>query len=195
MSASLEHVNALLGHYSHLVSAIESISTLLAVIVSLTFAVAAKRANNTRLKAWVEIERVHHSTIDPTNRPVYLTAMVRNIGIMPLRLPFAFFSWKLPVLKNAIWTANPLDAYSGDRWIPQKTYPVEILPRTTQRLFISDMATFSREFPFLDIVQRYGFLGRILCPSIKAIIYTDDGSRCKAKIGNSVRREMRRLRR
>jgi hypothetical protein len=59
-------------------------------------------------------------------------------------------------------------------------------------IFVSDVPTFRLEFP--GIVQRQGFIGRFLCPLIKVLAYTDDGVRCKAKIANSVRKEMRQLR-
>src|SRR5208282_6893050 len=71
---------------------VEAFSTLAAVIVSLSFAYLAGRANRTRLKAWVDIKRIVHSTIPPETRLRYLTATITNTGIMPLRVPFGFFS-------------------------------------------------------------------------------------------------------
>jgi hypothetical protein len=55
---------------------VEAFSTLAAVIVSLSLALLASRANRTRLKAWVDIRRIVHSTIPPETRLTYITATI-----------------------------------------------------------------------------------------------------------------------
>jgi hypothetical protein len=193
MSAWLERLDAILGHYPHLVAALEAVSTFAAVVISLSLAFAAHRANKTRFKAWVDIQAIHHSSIDTENRPTYITARITNMGVMPLRVPFAFFNWQLPILRHALWTVNLMDAYSMVQLlVPQQTYPVEIQPRASKVFFVSDVITFRDESIFEDVIRRYGVIGRRLFPFIKVTIYTDDGTRRRAKIGHSARREINR---
>jgi hypothetical protein len=96
MSEWLEHLDLILGHYPHVVATLEAVSTFAAVVVSLALASAARRANKPRLKAWVDIGTIVHSTIPPESRVRYLTATITNTGITPLRVPVAFFHWQLP---------------------------------------------------------------------------------------------------
>jgi hypothetical protein len=188
----LEHLDVILARYPHVVATLEAVSTFAAVVVSLALASAARRANKTWLKAWVNIKFIVHSTIDPQNRPIYLTATITNTGMMPLRLPFSFFHWQLPRQKNASWMVNPMDYYGTDQWVPQQTYPIEIPPRATHECFISDIATFRQSFQEMARQHR-GWSGRILLRFVRVTILTDDGTRCRAKISDNVQKEMRRI--
>lgn len=171
------------------IALVEAFSTLAAVIVSLILASFAARANRTRLKAWVDIRRIVHSTIPPETRLRYLAATITNRGITPLRVPFSFFHWQLPGQQNASLMVNPLDAYATDKWVPQQTYPVEILPKASHSFIVSDVATFQETFK--EVIQKERFLKRILYRFIRVTILTDDGVRFRAKVGKLVRNEMR----
>lgn len=170
---------------------LEALSTLSAVIVSLIVAISAGRANKTRLKAWVDIRRIYHPTISPETRLRYITATITNTGILSLRVPFAFFHWQLPGQRNSSVMVNPLDAYNADQWVPQRQYPVEVLPKTTHPFMVSDFATFQQTFS--EMLREQSFIKRVLYRFVHVTIVTDDGARFRAKIGSNLRREMRRL--
>jgi hypothetical protein len=124
----------------------------------------------------------------PETRLRYLTTTITNTGITPLRVPFAFFNWQLPGQKHSSFIVNPMDAYATDEWVAQRKYPVEILPKATEYLMISDIATFQKEFT--DMIKTQSFLKRMLYRFIRVTILTDDGRRFKAKIGKGVRTEI-----
>src|SRR5260221_5270400 len=76
------------------IAAIEAVSTFSAVVVSLALASMAQRANRTKLKAYLNRSFIMHSSIDPNNRPKYITVGITNTGVMPLRIPLASFHWR-----------------------------------------------------------------------------------------------------
>jgi hypothetical protein len=171
---------------------VEAFSTLGAVIVSLMLAFFAHRANQTRLKAWVGIKRMLHSTIPPEARVRYLTATITNTGIRPLSIPFGFFNWQLPRQKNSSWVVNPLNAYGGDKWVQQEQYPIQIAPKASRIIMVSDIATSRQEFQQM-VRERPSLLRRILFRFVRVTILSDDGMLFKAKIGKEVRNEIREL--
>jgi hypothetical protein len=171
---------------------VEAFSTLAAVLVSLMLAFSARRANKTRLKAWVDVRRIVHSTIPPETRLRYITAIIMNIGMQPLRIPFAFFHWQLPLQKNASWMVNPLNAYATDEWVQQEQYPIEIAPKASCTLIVSNIATFQQEFRAM-VRERPGLLARIFFRFVRVTILTDDGMRFRAKVSAEVRKEMAQL--
>ncbi len=170
---------------------VEAFSTLAAVIVSLSLAYRAGRANKTRLKAWVDIRRIVHSTIPPETRLRYLTATITNTGIMPLRVPVAFFHWQLPRQKDTSYGVNPLDASAMDEWVSQQKYPLEIPPRASHPFLVSNVATFRQEFK--EMIDKQSPIRRISYRFVHVTIVTDDGMHFRAKIDNGVRKEMSEL--
>jgi hypothetical protein len=161
---------------------VEAFSTLAAVIISLSLAISASRANKPRLKAWVDTSRMVHSTIPPETRLRYLTATITNTGIVSLRVPVAFFNWQLPGQRNKTLWVTPLDA-SGDERVPPRVYPFEVLPKTSHPFIVSDIATFQENFA--EIIRAQNFIKRILYRFVRVTIITDDGSRFRAKIGDN----------
>ena len=170
---------------------VEAFSTLAAVAISLGLALLARKANKTRIKAWVDVKRIVHTTI-PRDQPLrYIGTTITNTGIMPVRIPFAFFHWQLPYERNASIMVMMLDAYGADPWVPQQTYPVEIPPRASHSFLVSDIETFRREHK--EIISNEGLLRRVLRRFMGVTIVTDDGTRFKAKLGKAIRRELREI--
>ena len=79
-----------------------------------------------------------------------------------------------------------------DEWVPQKSYPVEIKPRTSEKFFLNDMSTFyegmAEILPKTNAIQR--FRGRFL----RSYVMTDDGRRFRVRLESSLRNELRGLR-
>lgn len=186
----LDAFEQLCKEHEKTIAFVEAFSTLAAVIVSLGLASLASRAHKPRLKAWVDINRMVHSTIPPETRLRYLTATITNTGIVSLRVPVAFFNWQLPGQRNKTVWVNPLDAF-GDERVPQRTYPFEVLPKTSHPFIVSDITTFQENFA--EMLRAQNYIKRILYRFVFVTIVTDDGTRFRAKIGENVRREMRRL--
>jgi hypothetical protein len=79
-----------------------------------------------------------------------------------------------------------------DEWVPQKNYPVEIKPRTSETFFLNDMSTFHEAMG--DTFAKQSIFGRWRNRFLKAYIVTDDGRRFKVQLGASLRKELRPLR-
>jgi hypothetical protein len=92
----LHDLDDMLGRYPHIISAVETLATLAAVVVSLGLSYVAHRANKTRLTARLFLTVILEDGVPPDQRPEYLTVSITNAGMMPLSIPFAFFFWRLP---------------------------------------------------------------------------------------------------
>ncbi|MDE2165382.1 MAG: hypothetical protein KGJ66_03470 [Alphaproteobacteria bacterium] len=176
--------------HQYTVSAVGAFATVAVVIVSLLLAFVQRRANRTSLKAFVSRTVIIHDTIDPKNRPSYISVNVTNTGILPLRIPFSFFHWRAP-FRRGTYMVNPLDWYGTDTWIQKKQYPVEILPRTAQTFFVSTAKTFLEELSKImhgkDAIRPWQFR------RLRVVIVTDDGAQFHTHVGKEVRQELERL--
>jgi hypothetical protein len=142
----LERFDAILGHYPHLVAALEAVSTFGAVVVSLTLAVLAHRGNRTKLRARLYVAQLFHEGIDHTNRPEYIALVITNTGMLPLRIPFAFFYWNVP-FKRSVALIMPLDYFAGaDPHLAARHYPIEIHPRTSETIYLSTSRAMRENF-------------------------------------------------
>jgi hypothetical protein len=177
--------------HEHTVAAVEAISTFGAVVVSLALALAAQRANRTRVKARARIGVMLHSTLEGKAKPTYVTIFVRNAGIMPVMIPFAFFHWKVP-FSHSGWTLNPWDYSQGDEWVPQKRYPVEIKPRSSESFFLAEISVFRSELH--KIFVGANLFERCRLRLLRARIITDDDMIFNVKLEPSLRKELRSLR-
>jgi hypothetical protein len=88
----LQRSEDFLGRYPHIVAALEAVSTFAAVVISLALAGMGQRANRTRLEADCFVGEVQSAGIDPQNPPRYVAISIRNTGLLPLRIPYAFQS-------------------------------------------------------------------------------------------------------
>jgi hypothetical protein len=183
-----EAVEHFATEHQHTISALEAFSTFSAVVVSLALAIMSVRASRTKLKASLAVNVIIHDSINPDERPEVLAVSITNVGTIALHVPFAFFSWKVP-LRRGYMTVNPMDFYAGDTWIPQKKYPVEVAPKITVFFYLSDHETF-RDVMFTEF-QRLGFLHRQAARLVHAIVLTADGRKFKVKVSKQLRRELR----
>jgi hypothetical protein len=175
--------------HQHTISALEAISTFAAVVVSLALALLAHRSSRTRIKALVGISFIAHRALEGKPKPEYVTVTITNVGQMPVTIPLAFFSWKIPFHRE-YWLITPWDYAQHDPLVPQRTYPTEIKPRTSTTFFLSDLARFrttmTESFLGLKFLQwRFSF--------IKAIVNTADGQLFTAKLTKEIRRELAKI--
>jgi hypothetical protein len=172
--------------HQHTIAALEAVSTFAAVVVSLVLALLAHRSSRTRIKAWVNVSFIAHQTLEGKPKPEYLTVRVTNIGLMPVSISMGFFQWKLPFHRE-YWQITPWDYARHDPWVPQRVYPTEIKPRSSQTFFLQDIATFRSTMA--ESLQPI-WLARWRIRFIKAIICTDDGQLFEAKLDKEVRRAL-----
>ncbi|MGB6175341.1 MAG: hypothetical protein WBF43_03130 [Methylocella sp.] len=177
--------------HEHTIAALGAISTFLAVIVSLVLAFASRRASRTQVNACALICSIDHPTLDRKNRPKYVRVDVRNTGIMPVMIPFSFFYWRMP-FRRSMWIAIPLDFSQTDKWVRQKTYPVEIKPRASESFFVSVISRLRCNFRD-DIFAGANFLDRCRFYFLSARLVTDDGKIFNVKMGRTLRKELRAL--
>jgi hypothetical protein len=85
----VDDIEAFCTAHSHTISAIEALSTLLAVIISLTLAYRASLADKTNLKAGLEISTILHPSISPN--PRFVVVSITNTGVFPPQIPVGFF--------------------------------------------------------------------------------------------------------
>ena len=181
----LDAVERFATAYQHTITMFGALGTVSAVIVSLFIALLSARSTRTRLKASANLLFIVHETVDPKNRPGFLTVSIANTGNMPLRIPFAFFTWKVPFTRHYM-LVNPMDGYGGHKWIPQKQYPVEIKPRASETFYVSDEAVLHAEVKRMR--QDARGVSRLLFSFMKANVHTDDGRRFRVKLDNQVRK-------
>ena len=186
----LQSFELLLGSYPNTIAAFSAISTFLAVLVSLAIALVSLKQNETRLQAYLSTSVIIHETIDPSNRPRYLTASITNVGNMPLRIGFSFFNWKIPFYR---WNmmVNPLDHFGVDVFVPRVTYPLEIAPRASHTAFISSVDTFRDEIAYAksDAGAIWGFMFRFIRP----VIFSADGRKFRVKVSKELKKTLRRI--
>ena len=176
--------------HEHTVAALAAISTLAAVVVSLVVTYISQRSNRTRIKANVTVNLILHSSLEGKPQPEYICVSVTNLGIMPAAIQFAFFCWKLPFVRGS-FLVNPLDFY-GDDWFQKRTYPIEIKPRSSVMVCLSEMGVF-REMCRNNLIGNT-FVSRFRFRFLRAIVVTDDRRIFKVEIDRSLRKELRRLR-
>jgi hypothetical protein len=75
-----------------------------------------------------------------------------------------------------------------------KKYPIEILPRTSETIFISDIATFREMINEHFIHNRRGVFQRSQYRFLRPIIVTEDGERFRVKLDKKVWEEIANLR-
>jgi hypothetical protein len=172
------------------IAALGVIGTFLAVVVALFNSVAALGVSRTRISARVSINAIHHTSLEGRERPRYLTVRISNLGTMPVQIPLSFFHWKLP-FQGGVFTVVPQD-YSGDQWVAQKKYPVEIKARGTEIFFLSSMGRFHE-------TARQHLIGksnrsRLRSRFLSAFVTTDDGRTFNVKVEPPLRRELAQLR-
>ena len=172
------------------IAALGVIGTFLAVVVALFNSVAALRGSRTRISARVSINAIHHTSLEGRERPRYLTVRISNLGTMPVHIPLSFFHWKLP-FQGGVFTVVPQD-YSGDQWVAQKKYPLEIKARGTETFFLSSIGRFhdTARQHLIGKTNRSRLRSRFL----SAFVTTDDGRTFNVEIERPLRRELAHLR-
>jgi hypothetical protein len=129
------------------------------------------------LKAWANL------MIDGKNAFEFLTVSITNRGKFSLRIPSAFFYWKVP-LKRGVIMIFPLDFY-GTALIEKRSYPIEVAPRASETFLISDGTVFKQDvkrFRVDTIAHRLRFR------FIRAFVVTDDGETFRVKLSSEVRK-------
>jgi hypothetical protein len=177
--------------HEHTVAALEAVSTLAVVVVSVTLALLAQRANRTKIKAFVSMSVMLHSTLEGKPKPTYVTVFIRNVGVMPVMIPFSFFHWKAP-FKAGGWTVNPWDYSAGDEWVPQKRYPIEIKPRSSETFFLAEKSVFRSTM--LEMLSGANFIDRCRFRFLRARVVTDDNKLFDVKTDCTLHKELRLLR-
>jgi hypothetical protein len=167
--------------HQHTIAAVAAAGTVGAVVTSLWLAWSAKRADRSRLKAHADIVLIFNSTIDdPKDAPRFVSVSVTNQCKWPLRIQANFFYWKTP-FKREYMTAQPLDQIGSD-WIPKKSYPREVAPRTSESFYMSDLPTLRRMRERFDT-----FADRLRFRFIKAYVQTDDGETFRVRLSPAIR--------
>lgn len=184
----LSAIEAISHAHQYTIAALGVIGTFSAVVVSLYVAFMSRKATRTQLTARASISIIIHDMIDPKNPPHYIALNITNTGMMPLRIPFSFCHWRVPFRKGFLMM-NPLDSY-GDRWVPKKTYPVEIAPRASQTFFVSTPDVLSAEMK--RVMSGDNAVTAWQLRNSKMLIVSDDGLIFRAKVSKDVRQELSR---
>ncbi len=188
MSTILASIDAWLGRYPHIVAAVESVSTFSAVIVSLWIALASQRANKTKLRVEAQMIVIFHESLEGREKPQYLAVTITNDGILPVVIPFSFFSWRF-LFEQSAALINPMDNWEGDEFIPRKTYPAEIMPRRSGNFYLCTAEDMRQNF---EEMQEHGGKRkrRLLFRFIRAVARSDDGAFFKVKFSRELREEI-----
>jgi hypothetical protein len=177
--------------HEHTIVTLEAVSTFAAVVISLCFAIVAQRTNRTRVHATVSVNVIDHSTLSGKTKPRYIFVNVRNAGIMPVHIPLSFFHWTLPLQQETLMVL-PHDYSQADPWVPQKQYPVEIKPRSSEGFFLTEIEMFRDQMR--KNLSEANFLDRCRWRFLRARLITDDDKMFRVTLASSMRNELRRLR-
>jgi len=173
--------------HQYTIAALAAISTFAAVVVSLVVTYISLKASHTRLNARASVQLIIHSSLEGQPEPTYLCVSITNRGNLPATLPFAFFYWKLPFARGLL-LISPLDFF-GDRWFPKRQYPIEINPRQSETVCLSEISVFRKmcreKLMGSNVFDRL----RFLC--LHAFIVSADGRKFKVRLDRSVRKELR----
>jgi hypothetical protein len=187
MAKMLDDLETFFKAHQYTMAALGVAATFSAVVVSLVVALISLRSNRTRIRASVSVSRILHSTLEGQPTPTYATVHVHNLGILPVNIPFGFFQWKLPFVRER-WTVNPWDYSQGDDWVAQKRYPVAINARDSETFFLASMETFRREMR--GIFNGASFFRRWHFRFLKARVVADNGRIFDATVARSIRKEL-----
>jgi hypothetical protein len=172
----LAGIEAFCAAHEHTISALEAISTFSAIVVSLWLAHRATVADRTRLVATLQIATLFHPMISP--KPRFVVASITNAGNLPLQVPLGFFRWHVPTRRRE-WLILPVDSAGIPGVLPQKSYPFEIKPRTSETFYLSEVTAFLGQMS--GIKSEQNFLGKKLFFFKKAVISSTDGRKFRAK--------------
>ena len=172
----LQSIEEFCKAHEHTISALEAFSTLLAVIVSLALAYRASLAEKTRLLAKLEIATILHPAVSP--HPRFVVVSITNIGNLPLQVTLGFFRWRVPFARRQ-WVILPIDSTGVPGVVPQKVYPVEIKPRSSETFYMSEASAFLEQMQ--DIKKQQTIVGRCLFCFRRAVVGTADGRRFRPK--------------
>jgi hypothetical protein len=153
-----------------------TISALSAVLVSLWLAHRATVADRTRLVPTLQVSTIFHPTRSP--KPRFVVVSITNAGNLPLQISLGFFRWNVP-LRRRQWLILPIDSAGIPGVLPQKTYPVEIKPRSSESFYLSEAGAFVQQMS--GIKSEQNFVGRLLFFFKKAIVRSADGRKFRAK--------------
>ena len=134
---------------------------------------------------------IMHDTITGPDYPTYVTVDVTNLGIIPVVIPMSFFFWRVP-FKHGFFLVTPMDYSQEDSWVPQKRYPIEIKPRSSQSFYLSGIDVFLQQAR--DKFVGRTFLERLRYRFLRASVRTDDGKMFNVKLDKSIRHEFRKVR-
>jgi hypothetical protein len=184
----LEFIEELCKRHEHSIAALEAVSTFSAVAVSLWL---ASRASQTRLTAYITKQAIIDATTQ--ERPEYLVAIITNTGVMTLYIPLSFLLWTRPYRKKAGWQLTfPLDYYGTDKAIQQHQYPVELKPKATHQVMISDIVTYRQVMQ--ECLLSQSRFGRLIFRFVRATVQTTDGRVFRARISREIRQELHQIR-
>ena len=110
---------------------------------------------------------------------------------MPVHIPMGFFHWKLS-FERGLHEVIPLDFGADDAWAPQRKYPVEIKPRSSEMFFLSDISGF-RDYTRKDFIGT-SIWSRLRSRFLRALVFTDEGKLFKVVFDSSLQKELARLR-
>jgi hypothetical protein len=184
----LEAIEQFSRAHQYTIAAFATVSTFAAVLVSLALALIAQRSRRTRIKAHASIRRIVSAALQGTP-PRYLTVTITNVGVLPVHIPFAFFSWKLP-FKSEYYTVNPWDATQHDPLVRRRDYPAEIKPRSSATFFLAEISVFQETLSNM-LLQEH--LSQWRSRPIRAVVVTEDAKLFKVKIDRSLKRKLAEL--
>jgi hypothetical protein len=121
----------------------------------------------------------------------YVTATVTNVGQTPAMIPFSFFRWKVP-FRRGFWMINPWDYTAHDSWVPQRVYPTEVRPRSSETFFLSELARFRTTMAEMFSETRRA---RWRLRFAKAFVITADNKIFKVTLDEEIRHELANVRR
>lgn len=186
MAAWLDRLEHFLDHYPRIISAVEAISTLAAVVVALYL---ARRSETVRLRTLLALRL---SNTDPSQLVIL---QINNTGARVASLaPPPFFEWRV-LFRRKRQPETMLSSINVVYSINRDKITNEIAvgsPMTIQVTDIDSFRTqFTRELPFIEKTLRHFQKTRL--KRLRAVIYTNDDRRFRVRFSKDMAHEIRSL--
>lgn len=174
------------------ISALSSVSTVAAVVISLIVAWHSAWSTSTRYKASVNVMEVWGGPYIDGPKPTFLALHITNKGVMPLRIPFSALYLRTP-FKRSFLLLPPADSDAGgrsmDSILPGKTYPVEVAPRASASLYYADPEALRARLAEDYVKMKWH--EKILFRFTRIKVATDDGKVVTVRMDKRVRAAIR----
>lgn len=188
----MDAIEKLLRDYEASIQALSSISTFLALVLSLYFGVVALRTQRPNFRAWLNVNVIlDRANLPEGVEPRFIVVTITNKGTVPIRIPWSFFHW-IPRFGREALLITPLSFVAEgrgqyDHYAVLRQPPIEVVPGQTETLFLSNEE--QHKDAIISVVERSSWFQFQNFRFARPTVYAEDGSKCRVKMSSQFRKQ------